>query len=477
MPASDSSKWPHAVQFCYILYDNQTNTAKIINEVIRLPEGVEMSAQSEAVHKISLAKSQGQTKRVVNPKTGEELLTYNPEIHEVLREFMSDFQKADVIVAHNLRFDRNMLLAEMDRLRKRTDPGFEIFKEYIYNLYANKKEFCTGLFGADVCKITATNKAGKEYYKMPKLNALYDHLFGYFPDETKLHDALMDVVICMRCFYKIRYDVDLCQTSLDPKIAMYIDEMSPETYKCGVYETESEAEERLIEDMVKAEAFANVFKTRGSMPGDAAGPGMPIPEPNPALPKTRSAVKIMNPLLELEKAVSEAKSAAKKANDSAIEAKSAAIEADDAAKEAENAVPVETVKNESLGRRSSSIHDVPMDIVSRFVNSQVLNDDYVSTSSVSPPGLEERNSPGLNRTQCEPSSVSPPRLEKRNSPTTEELLLSLEQSEMNNLDGGGGGGGSKKKQPKGKQTKKRKGKKTKRKSKGKHAKSKKIRNK
>jgi len=233
MPASDASKWPHSVQFCYILYDNQLNTAKIVNEILRLPEGVEMSRESEAVHKISLAQSQGQTKRVVNPKTGEELLTHNPEIHEVLVEFMSDFERADVIVAHNLRFDRNMLLAEMDRLRKSGRPEFEIFNEYIRNLYENKKEFCTANFGADVCQIAATNKAGKEYYKMPKLNALYTHLFGYAPDESKLHDALMDVVICMRCFYKIRYDIDLCDTELDHKIAGYIELMSPEGYKCS----------------------------------------------------------------------------------------------------------------------------------------------------------------------------------------------------------------------------------------------------
>ena len=231
LPASDASMWPHSVQFCYILYDNQLHTAKIVNEIIRLPEGETMDPGSEAIHKISLEQTQGRTKRVVNPKTGEEMMTFNPEIHEVLREFMSDFEKADVIVAHNLHFDRNMLLAEMDRLRRR--QGFEVFEEYIQNLYANKKEFCTGKFGADVCQISAINKMGKEYYKMPKLNALYTHLFGYAPDESKLHDALMDVVICMRCFYKIRYDVDLCEQDLDPTIAGYIEIMSPEGYKCG----------------------------------------------------------------------------------------------------------------------------------------------------------------------------------------------------------------------------------------------------
>lgn len=231
LPKSDASKWPNSVQFCYILYDNQLHTAKVVNEVIRMPEDATMDPGSEAIHKISLAKTQGRTKRVINPKTGEEMMTFNPEIHEVLIEFMKDFEKADVIVAHNLHFDRNMLLAEMDRLRTR--PGFEMFEEFIQNLYANKKEFCTGKFGADVCQISAVNKMGKEYYKMPKLNALYTHLFGYAPDESKLHDALMDVVICMRCFYKIRYDVDLCEQDLDPTIAGYVELMSPEGYKCG----------------------------------------------------------------------------------------------------------------------------------------------------------------------------------------------------------------------------------------------------
>jgi len=258
IPKSDASKWPNSVQFCYILYDNELHKAKVVNEVIKLPEGVEMNSGSEAIHKISLAKTQGKTKRVINPKSGEEMMTFNPEIHEVLTEFMKDFEKAAVIVAHNLHFDRNMLLAEMDRLR--TLPGFEMFEEYIQKVYENKKEFCTGKFGADVCQISAVNKMGKEYYKMPKLNALYTHLFGYAPDESKLHDALMDVVICMRCFYKIRYDVDLCTPDLDPTIAGYIELLSPEGYKCGLGTEKQEGV-----DLVAASAVADVDANVGEV--------------------------------------------------------------------------------------------------------------------------------------------------------------------------------------------------------------------
>jgi DNA polymerase III epsilon subunit-like protein len=229
---SDASKWPHSVQFCYILYDNQENVAKVINEILRMPEGTVMTAESESIHHISLEKSQGRTRRVLNIETGEYEMDFNRSIGEILREFMVDFRKASVIVAHNIRFDKNMLLVEMDRLKN--VPGYEEFEENIMEIYSNKKEFCTGQYGADVCKIVATNKVGKEYYKMPKLIALYTHLFGYSPDETKLHDALMDVVVCMRSFYKIRYDVDLCNEKLDAQIVELINVLSPEGHKCIV---------------------------------------------------------------------------------------------------------------------------------------------------------------------------------------------------------------------------------------------------
>ena len=44
---------------------------------------------------------------------------------------------------------------------------------------------------------------------MPKLMNLYKHLFGHLPDEDKLHDAKADVVVCLRCFYKLYYDIDI----------------------------------------------------------------------------------------------------------------------------------------------------------------------------------------------------------------------------------------------------------------------------
>jgi DNA polymerase III epsilon subunit-like protein len=220
MKASDHLKWPHTVQFAYILYDNKENKAKVVNELVRLPDGVEMSEESEAIHKISKAMTQGKTKTVVDLKTGRKRKTYHPEVDVVLREFMKDFKIADVVVAHNIKFDRNMLLAEMSRKR----PEFE---EELEAVFSNKKEYCTAQFGAEVCKIKATNRVGEVYYRMPKLSGLYEHLFGLELDPGHLHDALVDVVICLRCFYKMRYGVDLMtMDDLDPTVHSYLRKLS-----------------------------------------------------------------------------------------------------------------------------------------------------------------------------------------------------------------------------------------------------------
>lgn len=202
IPASNPEHWPHALQLCYILYDNQENTAKIVNEIIRLPDGVTISPESEAIHKISLEQS-----RASKFKIGD-----------LLPQFIEDYKKADIVVAHNIRFDRNLMLAELSRLK---------MEDFIQEFYYNKKEYCTADFGADLCQIEATNTTGKKYYKMPRLKVLYEKIFASSPDDSKLHDALIDVIVCFRCFYNMRYNKDLyVDPNADPCVLKIIDELS-----------------------------------------------------------------------------------------------------------------------------------------------------------------------------------------------------------------------------------------------------------
>jgi len=161
IPASDPNDWPHAVQFSYILYDNLLNESKTVNEIIKLPEGVTISPASQKIHKISMNTTQSKSKRVVDSHTGQEHYEYHPEIQDVIRQFMADFRQCDVVVAHNMQFDRNILLSSMQRLR--AVVGNEDIAEFLLEYYANTKEFCTCSHRRDLyqihCLLNLSNKS------------------------------------------------------------------------------------------------------------------------------------------------------------------------------------------------------------------------------------------------------------------------------------------------------------------------------
>ena len=71
--------------------------------------------------------TQGKNRKVKNKRTGRFRMQYHLTIDEVLLKFMKDFEKADVIVSHNIQFDKNMLLVEMDRLRKLPEKKYSVF--------------------------------------------------------------------------------------------------------------------------------------------------------------------------------------------------------------------------------------------------------------------------------------------------------------------------------------------------------------
>ena len=60
----------------------------------------------------------------------------------------------------------------------------------------------------NICKIPITIN-GKNIFKYPKLIELYKF---YFQDEpNNLHNSFIDILICLRCFYKMIYNDDLCK--------------------------------------------------------------------------------------------------------------------------------------------------------------------------------------------------------------------------------------------------------------------------
>lgn len=58
-----------------------------------------------------------------------------------------------------------------------------------------------------------SNGYPKTYKKFPKLSELHEHLFGYIPEN--LHNSLIDVLVCLRCFLKLRCSYSMSNRKFD----------------------------------------------------------------------------------------------------------------------------------------------------------------------------------------------------------------------------------------------------------------------
>jgi len=190
--------WPHIVQFSYIIYDTELNDIVLSQDHIVKMRDITIPEESTKIH--------GITNKMSNRK-GEELET-------ILREFFCCLRKADVVVGHNVRFDINMVKIELLRLIFSNDSRFtETDKtSYKFNLHflTNYKDICCTCASRDsiqLCSIYAINKNGVSYKKFPKLFELHEKLFECVP--KNLHNSFNDILVTLRCFMKLKHDIDL----------------------------------------------------------------------------------------------------------------------------------------------------------------------------------------------------------------------------------------------------------------------------
>lgn len=189
-------KWPHIVQFSYLIFNTETYTIeKIVNEIIRVPSHVTISDECIAIHSVTNEMS----------KQATHCFT------DILHQFMDDLNKVNQLVAHNIEFDRNVCLAEILRIVMTEDmTETEIDK---YETYTEKlifmTDFCTMKHSVDLCRIQFPRSFKSEgiRFKFPKLVELHETLFKTIPN--KAHDALIDIYICLRCYCKMEQNTDL----------------------------------------------------------------------------------------------------------------------------------------------------------------------------------------------------------------------------------------------------------------------------
>jgi len=165
-PVTDSDNWPRLIQLSWIITDIDGKSILERNVLIR-PNGYKIPSDVSKLTGI----------------TTEKALNEGFDITEVLMEFLSDFEKVNTIVGHNIDFDLNIVRAEFYRLK---------IKE---NLEA-KPSVCTMKSSTDFCKLP-----GYYGYRFPKLQVLYKKLFG--EEFNNAHNAASDVAATRRCFFEL----------------------------------------------------------------------------------------------------------------------------------------------------------------------------------------------------------------------------------------------------------------------------------
>jgi len=194
-------KWPHIVQFSYIIFDNDTNSFDLSRDfIIRMDPGILIPKEASNIHGISDQMSQEK----------------GVHIEEVLNQFFYHLRQVDLLVGHNVSFDINMIYVELLRVIYFKTYALEhisAYKSDLHFLTNFKNIYCTMQESIELCNIKVTNKYGKEYSKFPKLSELHEKLFQVVPQN--LHNSFVDILATLRCFMMLKFKKDIIEDCKD----------------------------------------------------------------------------------------------------------------------------------------------------------------------------------------------------------------------------------------------------------------------
>jgi len=166
------NNWPHLVSIAWVVINTDDNYSTISSESHIVKPEWEIPLDSTAIHGISQARA----------------LTEGIPLSTIINKFLA--VEHDIMVAHNIDFDYNVLVnAIMWDLKLGTIPDF-------------KRRFCTMKPMQDVMKIPYANGRG---FKPPKLSELYEYVMNKPVVKENLHSAQYDTELLVEIIKNSNY--------------------------------------------------------------------------------------------------------------------------------------------------------------------------------------------------------------------------------------------------------------------------------
>jgi DNA polymerase III epsilon subunit-like protein len=171
LPFYDSSR---IVQIGILVYNQKKNSKFVLEHEFNLiikPENFT----------INNASMHGITQKIAETK--------GIDFIDAIKTIADTFKYTSLLVAHNAKFDVNILQSEMYRHKLSTE----------LKQFTEIPVFCTSVNCTDITKIVMK---GSKKFKQPKLIELHKYLFNAEPNE-KMHDAINDARVLARCFFEL----------------------------------------------------------------------------------------------------------------------------------------------------------------------------------------------------------------------------------------------------------------------------------
>jgi len=166
-PINDTFNWPRMLHLSWLMYNKDRELIDSSDDIIK-PEGWELTSQDEKKTQVSL----------------EDIEQNAVPLKESLERFKTAVEKAEYVIAHNMKFNESIVTCEFYR------------KSISSNLDTAEK-YCLMQEATWYCKLPS--KIGG--YKWPSLQEIHAKVFGN--RYANANNALGDVAACTVCFFAL----------------------------------------------------------------------------------------------------------------------------------------------------------------------------------------------------------------------------------------------------------------------------------